>query len=92
MRIFKCYTRISLYHWFAQGALTSVKKYLRCTLVMGKSEGLVEVEEWHGHVTALSVRPESRRIGIAALLMDELEKISDKYACYFINNNCIIFV
>ncbi|EDV20306.1 N-alpha-acetyltransferase 20 [Trichoplax sp. H2] len=53
--------------------------------IMGKSEGSVEAKEWHGHVTALSVRPESRRIGIAALLMDELEKISDKQKCFFVD-------
>lgn len=58
---------------------------------MGKSEGMAEVEEWHGHVTALSVRPESRRIGIAALLMDELEKISDKCVCSFTIIDCTIF-
>jgi ribosomal protein S18 acetylase RimI-like enzyme len=39
--------------------------------IMGKAEGLGE--DWHGHVTALTVAPEFRRIGLAHHLMNELE-------------------
>lgn len=46
--------------------------------VMGKAEGSVAREEWHGHVTALSVAPEFRRLGLAAKLMDMLEEISER--------------
>lgn len=46
--------------------------------VMGKAEGSVAREEWHGHVTALSVAPEFRRLGLAAKLMELLEEISEK--------------
>ncbi|XP_039559588.1 N-alpha-acetyltransferase 20 isoform X2 [Passer montanus] len=46
---------------------------------MGKAEGSVAREEWHGHVTALSVAPEFRRLGLAAKLMELLEEISEKY-------------
>ena len=45
---------------------------------MGKAEGAVSREEWHGHVTALSVAPEYRRLGIAAKLMELLEEISER--------------
>lgn len=45
---------------------------------MGKAEGSVAREEWHGHVTALSVAPEFRRLGLAAKLMDMLEEISER--------------
>lgn len=47
-------------------------------VVMGKAEGSVAREEWHGHVTALSVAPEFRRLGLAAKLMDMLEEISER--------------
>lgn len=36
-------------------------------------------EEWHGHVTALSVAPEFRRLGLAAKLMEMLEEISERF-------------
>lgn len=39
-------------------------------------------EEWHGHVTALSVAPEFRRLGLAAKLMEMLEEISERLAEY----------
>lgn len=47
---------------------------------MGKAEGSVAREEWHGHVTALSVAPEFRRLGLAAKLMEMLEEISERWA------------
>lgn len=51
-----------------------------CAAVMGKAEGSVAREEWHGHVTALSVAPEFRRLGLAAKLMEMLEEISERSA------------
>lgn len=51
---------------------------------MGKAEGSVAREEWHGHVTALSVAPEFRRLGLAARLMDMLEEISER--CGFVSD------
>lgn len=51
-------------------------------VVMGKAEGSVAREEWHGHVTALSVAPEFRRLGLAAKLMEMLEEISERLAEY----------
>lgn len=44
--------------------------------VMGKAEGSGEL--WHGHVTALTVAPEYRRLGLAGKLMKNLEEISEK--------------
>lgn len=45
--------------------------------VMGKAEG--RGENWHGHVTALTVAPDYRRLGLAATLMNFLEDVSEKY-------------
>lgn len=43
--------------------------------VMGKAEG--RTKDWHGHVTAVTVAPEFRRLGLAKRLMDELERVSE---------------
>lgn len=43
---------------------------------MGKAEG--HGEYWHGHVTALTVSPDYRRLGLAAMLMKFLEEVSEK--------------
>uniref|UniRef100_A0A8C3WCU2 N-alpha-acetyltransferase 20 n=1 Tax=Catagonus wagneri TaxID=51154 RepID=A0A8C3WCU2_9CETA len=53
--------------------------------VMGKAEGSVAREEWHGHVTALSVAPEFRRLGLAAKLMELLEEISERKGGFFVD-------
>ncbi len=41
--------------------------------------------DWHGHVTAVSVAEEYRRIGLAAKLMNVLEEVSDSKKCYFVD-------
>ena len=52
--------------------------------VMGKAEG--DGELWHGHVTALTVAPEFRRMRLANDLMDILEKVSEQiYNTYFVD-------
>lgn len=38
---------------------------------VGKAEG--DFDLWHGHVSAVTVSPEYRRLGLARLLMDFLE-------------------
>uniref|UniRef100_A0A8R1E322 N-alpha-acetyltransferase 20 n=1 Tax=Caenorhabditis japonica TaxID=281687 RepID=A0A8R1E322_CAEJA len=43
--------------------------------IMGKIEG--RDENWHGHVTAVSIAPDYRRLGLAAYMMDFLEKTSE---------------
>ena len=44
---------------------------------MGEAEG--PGANWHGHVTALSIAPDYRRLGLAAKLMSGLEEIAEKY-------------
>lgn len=63
--------------------------------VVGKAEG--SNNDWHGHVTALSVAPEYRRLGLAKRMMSLLELVSDdKYRGFFVdlyvrcNNNVAI--
>ncbi|PRP74792.1 N-acetyltransferase 5 [Planoprotostelium fungivorum] len=52
--------------------------------IMGKAEGLNE--NWHGHVTALTVAPEYRKIGLAGKFMGILEQVSEKiYDGYFVD-------
>ena len=51
--------------------------------ILGKAEGLGE--EWHGHVTAVTVPPEYRRLGVAAQLMDMLERVSEWDHGYFVD-------
>ncbi|KAJ3364295.1 hypothetical protein AMAG_10155 [Allomyces macrogynus ATCC 38327] len=52
--------------------------------VMGKAEG--RGKEWHGHVTALTVGPAFRRLGLGKQLMQVLEDVSEKiYNGYFVD-------
>ncbi|XP_002733958.1 N-alpha-acetyltransferase 20-like [Saccoglossus kowalevskii] len=51
--------------------------------IMGKAEG--SGENWHGHVTALTVAPEYRRLGLAAKLMEVLEESSELKNNYFVD-------
>jgi len=47
--------------------------------LLGKVEGDINNDakkNWHGHVTAITVAPDSRRQGLAKFLMDYLEKIT----------------
>jgi N-terminal acetyltransferase B complex catalytic subunit len=52
--------------------------------VLGKAEG--EGRLWHGHVSALTVAPAYRRLGLAKTLMDYFEEISVKtYNAFFVD-------
>uniref|UniRef100_A0A7S1B307 N-acetyltransferase domain-containing protein n=1 Tax=Corethron hystrix TaxID=216773 RepID=A0A7S1B307_9STRA len=52
--------------------------------VMGKAEG--HEKSYHGHVTAVTVAPPYRRLGLAHAFMDSLETISsDVYNAYFVD-------
>jgi N-terminal acetyltransferase B complex catalytic subunit len=52
--------------------------------ILGKAEGNEDL--WHGHVTAVTVSPEFRRLGVAKKLMSELEEISKTvYNAYFVD-------
>lgn len=60
---------------------------MTCSLtcvVMGKAEG--KGEHWHGHVTAITVAPEFRRVGLAKSMMEWLEMVSEEvYNGYFVD-------
>lgn len=51
--------------------------------LMAKCEGVGEL--WHSHVTAITVAPEYRRLGVAKRLMRYLELHSEAKKCYFID-------
>lgn len=52
--------------------------------VIGKVEGVGH--EWHGHVTAITVAPEYRRLHLGKNMMDLLERISDEvYHGFFVD-------
>jgi len=40
---------------------------------------------WHGHVTALTVAPKWRRMGLAKLLTDALERACEGQKAYFVD-------
>lgn len=52
--------------------------------VLGKAEG--EGALWHGHVSALTVAPEYRRLGLAQTLMDYFEDVCiHTYNAFFVD-------
>ena len=52
--------------------------------VLGKAEG--EDELWHGHVSAVTVAPSYRRLGLAKTLMDDFERLCiHTYNAYFVD-------
>ncbi|PFH48487.1 hypothetical protein AMATHDRAFT_76695 [Amanita thiersii Skay4041] len=52
--------------------------------VIGKAEG--HSFDWHGHVTALTVAPEYRRLSLARNMMHLLELVSDDiYKAFFVD-------
>eukprot|EP00914_Ancora_sagittata_P001737 GHVO01004173.1.p1 GENE.GHVO01004173.1~~GHVO01004173.1.p1 ORF type:complete len:106 (+),score=15.36 GHVO01004173.1:263-580(+) len=51
--------------------------------MISKVEGVGR--DWHGHVTAISVSPYYRRCGIASLLMNRLEQLSEGADAYFVD-------
>lgn len=54
--------------------------------IMGKSEARQNnPRDWHGHITAISVADEYRRLGLAARLIKHLEDVSDQKKCYFVD-------
>ena len=52
--------------------------------ILGKAEG--PKADWHGHVTAVTVAPEYRRLGLAHSMMNYLERVSrDLYDGFFVD-------
>ena len=61
----------------AEGPTGSLAGYL-----LAKVEG--KGQEWHSHISAVSVSPEFRRAGVGKLLIDHFEQVSeDVHECYF---------
>lgn len=55
-----------------------------CGYMMGKVEGVGV--NWHGHVSALSIAPDYRRLGVAHQLMLALEAVCDTvYRAYYVD-------
>ena len=52
---------------------------------MGKVEGDVVKSTWHGHVTAVTIAPECRKQGLARLLMNYLERVSEVHEGFFVD-------
>ena len=52
--------------------------------MLGKAEG--KDKRWHGHVSAVTVAPAYRRLGLAKTLMDDLESTCENvYHTYFVD-------
>ncbi|KAL4077187.1 acyl-CoA N-acyltransferase [Scleroderma yunnanense] len=52
--------------------------------ILGKAEG--NSTEWHGHITALTVAPEYRRLSLARSMVSRLELVSDQhYKGFFVD-------
>lgn len=52
--------------------------------ILGKAEG--EAKSWHGHVSAVTVAPSYRRLGLAKTLMDNFEHLCiNTYHGYFVD-------
>ncbi|CAK7894996.1 N-terminal acetyltransferase B complex catalytic subunit Nat3p [[Candida] anglica] len=55
--------------------------------MMGKTEGKLDKKEWHTHITAVTVNPQYRRLGLASYLCSHLEKATsgDPYNTLFVD-------
>ncbi|KAL7673452.1 hypothetical protein ACOME3_008308 [Neoechinorhynchus agilis] len=51
--------------------------------VMAKIEGFGE--DLHGHISALSIAPEFRRMGLSTILMQKIDETCESKKCYFID-------
>jgi len=52
--------------------------------ILGKAEG--DGQSWHGHVSAVTVAPSYRRLGLAKTLMDDFEHLCiHTYQAYFVD-------
>ncbi|KAJ6571489.1 N-acetyltransferase [Mycena capillaripes] len=52
--------------------------------VLGKAEGTNQ--DWHGHITVLTVAPEYRRLGLASKMVALLDRVSDEmYHGFFVD-------
>jgi len=52
--------------------------------IMGKAEGVGT--NWHGHISAVTTAPKYRRLGLAAMLIEYLENITEEvHDAYFVD-------
>lgn len=61
---------------FFQSEEESLKGTTISGYMMGKTEGKVELKEWHTHITAVTVNRDYRRIGLASDLCVHLDQIT----------------
>lgn len=55
------------------------------TIWLRKSRNSPHYLPWHGHITALTIAPQYRRLGYARLLTRALEEACDKQNAYFVD-------
>jgi N-terminal acetyltransferase B complex catalytic subunit len=73
-----------LTHWPEYQRVARHPNGLIMGYVLGKVEG--EGEDWHGHVSAVTVAPTFRRLGIGELLMEQLERTTSAvHNAYFVD-------
>eukprot|EP00475_Leptophrys_vorax_P044840 TRINITY_DN9121_c0_g2_i1.p2 TRINITY_DN9121_c0_g2~~TRINITY_DN9121_c0_g2_i1.p2 ORF type:complete len:156 (+),score=35.80 TRINITY_DN9121_c0_g2_i1:864-1331(+) len=53
--------------------------------IMGKVEGSEAKQTLHGHVTALTVSPQFRRLNLAQRMMKYLEDVSERHDSFFVD-------
>lgn len=60
--------------------------------IMGKTESSPAFSQssehylpWHAHITALTVTPHARRLGLARILSQQLERSGDEYNAWFVD-------
>ena len=66
-----------------EGASVSEADVARLAETRSSGRSPLTVSHWHSHVSALSVAPEYRRSGVASLLMDKFEEVSEVHRCWF---------
>lgn len=83
-----CYTNTTCGSTAAIGLTKIMKFYFNknkiCNKIIFQAEGR-SAENWHGHVTAVTVGPEHRRLGLAADLMTRLEQVSEQKRAFFVD-------
>lgn len=75
-----------------RGLIQSSRSSADKCLVMGKLESsppMYQFSEhylpWHAHITALTVAPHARRLGLARILTQGLEASADEYDAWFVD-------
>lgn len=72
--------------FFKSTSPTSATEEVITGYMMGKTEG--KKKEWHTHITAVTVNPDYRRLGLASHLCDHLQKTTETenpYHTYFVD-------